>query len=89
MYISHFQAYFYQIFVEKDESLVVPTIQQLFEKSMFQSDLRLTQAPACLIIQMPRYGKDFKMFKVNAVLETRRIYKTIGSVTSGGRFIQG
>ena len=66
--ISHLsttlQAYFYQIFVEKDDSLVVPTVQQLFEKSMFQSDLRFSQAPACLIIQMPRHGKDFKMFKV-------------------------
>ena len=58
------QAYLYQIFFEKDESLVVPTVQQLFEKSMFQSDFRFSQAPACLIIQLPRHGKDYKMFKV-------------------------
>uniref|UniRef100_A0A665VEH9 Ubiquitin carboxyl-terminal hydrolase CYLD n=1 Tax=Echeneis naucrates TaxID=173247 RepID=A0A665VEH9_ECHNA len=40
----------------------VPTIQQLLEWSFINSDLKFAEAPSCLIIQMPRFGKDFKMF---------------------------
>ncbi|XP_041489662.1 LOW QUALITY PROTEIN: ubiquitin carboxyl-terminal hydrolase CYLD-like [Microtus oregoni] len=54
---------FYQIFVEKNEKVGVPTIQQLLEWSFFNSNLKFAEAPSCLIIQMPRFGKDFKMFK--------------------------
>lgn len=36
-------AYHYQIFVEKDEALVFPTVQQLFEQSFLSSDLRLKE----------------------------------------------
>jgi ubiquitin thioesterase CYLD len=39
------KTYFYQIFVEEDRNLILPSIQQLFEKSMFQMTLRFTQAP--------------------------------------------
>ncbi|XP_041521972.1 ubiquitin carboxyl-terminal hydrolase CYLD-like [Microtus oregoni] len=54
---------FYQIFVEKNEKVGVPTIQQLLEWSFINSNLKFAEAPSCLIIQMPRFGKDFKMFK--------------------------
>ncbi|XP_064414615.1 ubiquitin carboxyl-terminal hydrolase CYLD isoform X1 [Latimeria chalumnae] len=54
--------YFYQIFMDKDDKIGVPTIQQLLEWSFINSDLKFAEAPSCLIVQMPRFGKDFKMF---------------------------
>lgn len=41
----------------------MPTIQQLLEWSFINSNLKFAEAPSCLIIQMPRFGKDFKLFK--------------------------
>ncbi|XP_059387981.1 ubiquitin carboxyl-terminal hydrolase CYLD-like isoform X1 [Carassius carassius] len=54
--------YFYQIFMDKNDKVLVPTSQQLLEWSFINSDLKFAEAPSCLIIQMPRFGKDFKMF---------------------------
>uniref|UniRef100_A0A3P8VX44 Ubiquitin carboxyl-terminal hydrolase CYLD n=2 Tax=Cynoglossus semilaevis TaxID=244447 RepID=A0A3P8VX44_CYNSE len=54
--------YFYQIFMDKKDKVGVPTIQQLLEWSFINGDLKFAEAPSCLIIQMPRFGKDFKMF---------------------------
>ncbi|XP_030043594.1 LOW QUALITY PROTEIN: ubiquitin carboxyl-terminal hydrolase CYLD-like [Microcaecilia unicolor] len=53
---------FYQIFMERKQSVSVPSVQQLLEWSLVTSDLKFTEAPSCLIIQMPRNGKNFKMF---------------------------
>ncbi|XP_065164082.1 ubiquitin carboxyl-terminal hydrolase CYLD [Atheta coriaria] len=55
-------AYYYQLFVEKDDELKLPTVQQLFEQSFLTSNIKLREVPACLIIQMPRFGKSFKMY---------------------------
>lgn len=55
-------AFYYQLFVEKDKQLNFPTVQQLFEQSFFTSDIKLKEVPACLIIQMPRFGKNYKMY---------------------------
>ncbi|XP_072271250.1 ubiquitin carboxyl-terminal hydrolase CYLD-like [Pyxicephalus adspersus] len=52
---------FYQIFMEKRQSVDVPSVQQLLEWSMVNGDLKFTEVPSCLIIQMPRDGKN-KMF---------------------------
>jgi ubiquitin thioesterase CYLD len=49
--------------MEKNEKVGVPTIQQLLEWSFINSNLKFAEAPSCLIIQMPRFGKDFKLFK--------------------------
>uniref|UniRef100_A0A672PY48 Ubiquitin carboxyl-terminal hydrolase CYLD n=1 Tax=Sinocyclocheilus grahami TaxID=75366 RepID=A0A672PY48_SINGR len=54
--------YFYQIFMDKKDKVLVPTSQQLLEWSFINSDLKFAETPSCLIIQMPRFGKDFKMF---------------------------
>ncbi|XP_051991226.1 ubiquitin carboxyl-terminal hydrolase CYLD-like isoform X1 [Xyrauchen texanus] len=54
--------YFYQIFMDKKDKVLVPTSQQLLEWSFINSDLKFAEAPSCLIIQMPRFGKEFKMF---------------------------
>ncbi|XP_046737683.1 ubiquitin carboxyl-terminal hydrolase CYLD [Diprion similis] len=56
-------AYHYQLFVEKDDHLNLPTVQQLLEQSFLTSDIRLKEVPSCLIIQMPRFGKSFKMYQ--------------------------
>ncbi|XP_015109435.1 ubiquitin carboxyl-terminal hydrolase CYLD [Diachasma alloeum] len=55
-------AYHYQLFVEKDDQLNLPTVQQLLEQSFLTSNIRLKEVPSCLIIQMPRFGKSFKMY---------------------------
>ncbi|XP_036417691.1 ubiquitin carboxyl-terminal hydrolase CYLD [Colossoma macropomum] len=55
-------SYFYQIFVDYNTSLVLPTVQQLLEHSFYNSGLRLAEVPSCLILTMPRSGKKFKMF---------------------------
>lgn len=56
------EAYHYQLFVEKDDGLSLPTVQQLFEQSFLTSDIKLKEVPSCLIIQMPRFGKNYKMY---------------------------
>nr|CAG4643102.1 EOG090X03LH [Ilyocryptus agilis] len=56
------EAYHHQLFVEKDDRLVVPTVQQLFEQSFLSSGIKLKEVPPSLIIQMPRFGKSYKMY---------------------------
>lgn len=56
------EAFHYQLFVEKDEGLELPSVQQLFEQSFLSSDIKLKEVPSCLIIQMPRFGKSYKMY---------------------------
>ncbi|XP_040272720.1 ubiquitin carboxyl-terminal hydrolase CYLD-like [Bufo bufo] len=62
---------FYQIFMEKKQSVDVPSVQQLLEWSMVTCDLKFTEVPSCLIIQMPRNGKNFKMF--NTIIPTQQL----------------
>ncbi|XP_051981485.1 ubiquitin carboxyl-terminal hydrolase CYLD-like [Xyrauchen texanus] len=40
----------------------VSSVQALLESSFMHSGLKLTEAPSCLPLLMPRFGKDFKMF---------------------------
>ncbi|KAL3282859.1 hypothetical protein HHI36_006019 [Cryptolaemus montrouzieri] len=56
------EAFYYQLFVEKDAQLTLPTVQQLFEQSFLTSNIKLKEVPSCLIIQMPRFGKSYKMY---------------------------
>ncbi|XP_058494803.1 ubiquitin carboxyl-terminal hydrolase CYLD [Solea solea] len=56
------ESYCYQIFLDQNHSLVLPTVQQLLEHSFHSGRLRLAEVPSCLILQMPRFGKKFKMF---------------------------
>lgn len=56
---------FYQIFMEggaRGAGRGVPTVQQLLEASLAAGDLKFTEAPSCLILQMPRNGRDYKAF---------------------------
>ncbi|OWF38021.1 ubiquitin carboxyl-terminal hydrolase CYLD-like isoform X2 [Mizuhopecten yessoensis] len=55
-------SFLYQLIMEKDERLLLPTTQQLFELSFLQMGVKLQERPSCLIIQMPRFGKDYKMY---------------------------
>ncbi|KAM3618937.1 uncharacterized protein V6R79_000730 [Siganus canaliculatus] len=56
------ESYYYQIFLDQNHSLVLPTVQQLVEHSFHSAGLKLAEVPSCLILQMPRFGKKFKMF---------------------------
>ncbi|XP_060723550.1 ubiquitin carboxyl-terminal hydrolase CYLD [Tachysurus vachellii] len=55
-------SYLYQIFMDYNHSLVLPTVQQLLEHSFYTNDIKLAEVPSCLILTMPRSGKQFKMF---------------------------
>ncbi|KAL1022729.1 hypothetical protein UPYG_G00031580 [Umbra pygmaea] len=57
------ESYCYQIFLDHNHSLVLPTVQQLLEHSFHSASLKLAEVPSCLILQMPRFGKKFKMFQ--------------------------
>ncbi|XP_056378867.1 ubiquitin carboxyl-terminal hydrolase CYLD-like [Hyla sarda] len=56
------ESYCYQIFIEKQQEMTVPNVQQLLEQSFHHSRLKLAEVPSCFIIQMPRFGKEYKMF---------------------------
>ncbi|XP_066517926.1 ubiquitin carboxyl-terminal hydrolase CYLD [Hoplias malabaricus] len=42
--------------------LRVASVQTLLESSFMHSGLKFTEAPSCLPLLMPRFGKEFKMF---------------------------
>ncbi|XP_075884086.1 ubiquitin carboxyl-terminal hydrolase CYLD isoform X2 [Nelusetta ayraudi] len=46
----------------------VASVQALLESSFLHAGLKLVEAPSCLLLLMPRFGKDFKMF--DAILPT-------------------
>ncbi|XP_063358788.1 ubiquitin carboxyl-terminal hydrolase CYLD [Cydia amplana] len=57
------EAFCYQLFVEKDEQITLPTVQQLLEQSFATSGVKLSEVPAAFIIQMPRFGKQYKLYQ--------------------------
>ncbi|KAH7979208.1 hypothetical protein HPB49_008637 [Dermacentor silvarum] len=59
---SQQETHLYQLFVAKNELLEIPTVQQLFHQSIHESKLKLKEIPKALIIQMPRCGKQFKLY---------------------------
>ncbi|XP_074842680.1 ubiquitin carboxyl-terminal hydrolase CYLD-like [Carettochelys insculpta] len=64
------ECYYYQIFIDQQGDMVVPNVQQLVERSFLSSNLKLAEIPSCFIIQMPRFGKEYKMFsKISPSLE--------------------
>lgn len=40
----------------------VASVQTLLESSFLHAGLKFVEAPSCLLLLMPRFGKDFKMF---------------------------
>ncbi|XP_037077101.1 ubiquitin carboxyl-terminal hydrolase CYLD-like [Pollicipes pollicipes] len=61
-YSSGQESYLYQLIVERDDRLILPSVQQLFDQSFISGDIKLKEIPSCLIVQMPRFGKDYKMY---------------------------
>lgn len=55
-------AHLYQLFVERDESLQLPSVQDIFAQSFRTSNVKLRQVPSVLILQMPRFGRQFKVY---------------------------
>ena len=56
------ESYFYQLFMGKSDKLVSPTTQQLIHASFLESNIKLVETPFLLMLQMPRFGKTFKMY---------------------------
>ncbi|KAK5848239.1 hypothetical protein PBY51_005871 [Eleginops maclovinus] len=46
----------------------VASVQTLLESSFLHAGLKFVEAPSCLLLLMPRFGKDYKMF--DAILPT-------------------
>lgn len=59
---SGLESLFYQLIVDKDENMVLPTVQDLLEQSFMDSTVRLREIPPCLLLQMPRFGRQYKMY---------------------------
>ena len=55
-------AHLYQLFVERDERKLLPSVQELFEQSFLTSGVKLKKVPSVLILQMPRFGRQFKVY---------------------------
>lgn len=55
-------AYTFQIILEKEQVGLTPTVQQLLDTSFLSCDLKFEEVPSCLMVQMPRFGKRYKMF---------------------------
>ncbi|XP_036387759.1 ubiquitin carboxyl-terminal hydrolase CYLD [Megalops cyprinoides] len=55
-------SYTFQIILDKEQVGPVPTVQQLLETSFLSCDLKFEKVPSCLMVQMPRFGKGYKMF---------------------------
>lgn len=51
------EAYYYQLFVEKDEQLKLPTVQQLFEQSFLTSDIKLKEVQNANLFYLFYYEK--------------------------------
>ncbi|CAJ1085889.1 ubiquitin carboxyl-terminal hydrolase CYLD [Xyrichtys novacula] len=49
----------------------VASVQALLESSFLHAGLKFVEAPSCLLLLMPRFGKDFKMF--DAILPTQSL----------------
>ncbi|XP_013133619.1 PREDICTED: ubiquitin carboxyl-terminal hydrolase CYLD [Papilio polytes] len=57
------ESYCYQVFVERTGDVKFPTLQYLVKQSFANSGVKLTEVPSTLIIQMPRFGKQYKSFE--------------------------
>lgn len=54
--------YIYQIFSTKQSDITLPTVQFLLEHSFKEQKIILDSAPHVLLLQMPRFGKDYKVY---------------------------
>ncbi|XP_064822713.1 ubiquitin carboxyl-terminal hydrolase CYLD isoform X1 [Oncorhynchus masou masou] len=55
-------AYTFQIILDKEQVTQTPTVQQLLDTSFLSCGLKFEEIPSCLMVQMPRFGKKYKMF---------------------------
>uniref|UniRef100_A0A4W4EJ77 ubiquitinyl hydrolase 1 n=1 Tax=Electrophorus electricus TaxID=8005 RepID=A0A4W4EJ77_ELEEL len=56
------ECHIYQLFPPSSLTSLVASVQALLESSFMHSGLKFTEAPSCLPLLMPRFGKEFKMF---------------------------
>jgi len=56
--------FFYQVILASGDKEKIPTVQQVLEECLFQERLKFKAIPSPgLILQMPRSGNKFKVFK--------------------------
>lgn len=51
-----------QLTAQKDDKVAFPMVQQLLERTCVQDNIKFSETPSCLILQMPRFGKHYKMY---------------------------
>jgi len=57
------QEYFVQLFLEYDDSMKLPTVGGLLTKMFKEQKISFTELPPKLLIQVPRFGKQFKTYQ--------------------------
>lgn len=55
--------FFVQLFLEFNEKVQLPTIGQLLHTMFLEQKLSFTQMPSKLLIQVPRFGRQFKTYE--------------------------
>jgi len=55
-------AHHFQLFVDRDDNLLIPTVQDLLEQSFSLGRVKLMKPPTVLILHMPRFGNQFKVY---------------------------
>ncbi|XP_053605672.1 ubiquitin carboxyl-terminal hydrolase CYLD isoform X3 [Plodia interpunctella] len=83
------ESFCYQLFVEKDEQVSLPSVQQLLEQSFATSGVKLSEVPAAFIIQMPRFGKQYKLYQRVLPSPLLDVTDLIEGSLDGGRSIRG
>ncbi|XP_022777778.1 ubiquitin carboxyl-terminal hydrolase CYLD-like [Stylophora pistillata] len=73
-------AFLYQIITDKDDTVKIAQVQKLLEQSFISADLILSEVPSCLVLQMPRFGKRYKMYDMilpNLELDVTHIVENV------------
>ncbi|XP_067942322.1 ubiquitin carboxyl-terminal hydrolase CYLD-like [Watersipora subatra] len=52
----------FHLLSEKDARIAFPTVQELLEHSCAQEQLKFKKIPPFLILHMPRFGRDYRMY---------------------------
>ncbi|XP_064393273.1 ubiquitin carboxyl-terminal hydrolase CYLD-like isoform X2 [Halichondria panicea] len=57
------EEFFVQLFVEYDPNLRPPTVGDLLRKMFLEQHISFTKVPSKLLLQVPRFGREFQIYK--------------------------
>ncbi|XP_064393270.1 uncharacterized protein LOC135340804 isoform X2 [Halichondria panicea] len=57
------QEFFVQLFMEHDPNLRLPTVGDLLRKMFLEQHISFTKVPSKLLLQVPRFGREFQTYK--------------------------